>query len=473
MINRRRMRFAPVAVALGLVAAACSSPAEETADVTDAAHTSDATSAATTANDDTTSAGTAADGSANDQGSSATASPSSSAAEPADPDAVASGEEVTVVMLWPDLTFLADIGFAEDPGDIAPFTQALVDDLNAAGGLAGHPVNLEMVQWDILAEGDNIRSCVTATEDLDAFVVLGYGGVFGDQATCIAEQQSTLLITDDGFPDAFYSGSGGRLLSLSPSKERAMENVAAVFADELSTKTVAVVSDSGGAGDREAVEKALLPALEAAGVEVEVDVVLDADLDVAAGQIPVEVAAMRDAGVDAVIAGTGFVAASTLATAMAQAGLDDVSWYGGDLGGFVGDLYASQMPPGQFDGARGVTFRTTGETEPRPGDLACLERIETAAGATFGIESVEFAGGQTVCNLMDLLTIGAERLDGALSPTALADAIRSIDDVELADHAPTGFPAGRSDLGLQTRIVEYQADCACWVPVDDFQPAAV
>lgn len=426
----RHLLAAPAAVAALL--AGCSSPADETSEA------------------DTDSKATEADTGTDSE----TTETTESGAEP-----------VVVGVLYPDLTVAAQFGFAEPLGDlVAPF-EAVAADVNADGGLGGRPVELAMFQFDLLVDGDAVRACLEATQDAEVDVVVGLDGVFGDPVTCVTDQNETPMVALDGMPAEFYDNAEGRLFTLLPSKDESQRAIAAAFADELASAPFAVFATIDTGGDYDAVEASLLPELAARGLEPAVTVVLDADGEVAASQIPIEIEQLAAAGVETIISTSGFFSTAPFAQALTAAGLD-VTWVGSDAGGFASDLYASQMGADQLDGAMAVTvsqlgWAPAGLDEPAA-EAACRERVGGLTGTPIEADTLETVGAFRACIAFDLLTAAADS-----SPDDLAAGFGAIGSIDLPTYGPVTFDGDPTGTSLVRRVT-WQADCECWTPEGDF-----
>ena len=477
IVRRRRRTIAAVALAAATVSA-CSSPADDTGDADDPPAPTAETTASEGAGDDsepdpaTTTTTAASDDVASDDTSGTT--PTSTAPDAGEPAGPATLDPVTVAVMYPDLSIAAQFGFAEEIGELAPVFEAFATDANERGGIAGHAIDLEMVEFDLLVDGDAVSACLTATQDLDAFVVIGLGGVYGDPVVCVAEQNETLLVQDDGAPAEFYDRADGRLFSLTPNKAESQVAIVDAFVDELAAAPFAVFATLDTGGDYDTMQEHLLPALSDAGLEPAVVVVIDSDTDVAASQIPIEVEEIRAAGVETIIPTPGFFATAAFAQALDAGGVD-VRWIGSDAGGFASDLYASQMPPAQMDGALAITTRTVGwqaaGLDEPASRLECRERAAALVpDGDFSTESVDVAAAIPACNFLDLLVLAGRGVDGELTTESLSAAIHGLTEIELVERGPSGFGAEKFTAADEARTIEWSAECECWTAISDFEP---
>ena len=423
------------------------------------------------ANQSSPTTGPAVSPATSDAGGSAPAA--SSVAASTVPPAPASGEPVTLAVMYPDLSVLVELGFAEDVGDLAGIFQAFVDDANQRGGLAGRPLAVEPVTFDLFADGDSYRACLTATQDLDAFIVIGTTGVYGDPVVCVAEQNETLMIGTDGFPREYYERAEGRLFSLTPSKEATQLAIIDEFAEELAAAPFAVLSSLDTGGDNDAVQATLLPALTAAGLEPAMTIVLDSDGEVAAGQIPLEIDALADAGVTTIVSTTNFLGAAPVAQALETAGID-VTWIGSDAAGFASNLFASQIVPEQLDGALATTFTLLGWEEAglpeSPYAAECRARGAELLGRDVPPAGLDTYTVLLVCSLIDLVVAAGQHVDGKLTTESMSAAIQSLDEIPLAGWGSAGFAPGDFEAANAARRVTWSAACACWTAIGEFEP---
>lgn len=466
-----------VLIAFGLGATACSSPAGDASSGAD--DTSSGSAPAESASAESTSSDVAS-------GADAEGDSESSDTEREDPGTGTDGvrdsavpyggpadlEPVTVAVMYPDLAVAVQFGFAEEFGDFDPVFEAFVADANKRGGIAGHPIEYAPVEFDLLLAGDSSRACLTATQDIEAFVVIALGGVYGDPVVCVVEQNETLLLALDGFPNEYYERADGRLFTFTPSKAETQIVIADSFKDLLKEAPFAVFSELDNGGDRATTEAYLLPRLDALGLSPALDIVLDSDGEVAASQIPILVEQVRSKGIKTIISSSGFFATAQFARALQSVEID-VTWIGSDAAGFAGNLYATQMDPDQLDGARAITSHTLGwqaaGLQESDRDAACRVRGETLLGTEIPVDSVDLAGVFYACNFFDVLVTAGEYIDGELTQKSLQAGIEALSEFDLADYGPAGFSPTDHTAANAIREVTWSKDCGCWSVVGEYQ----
>ena len=120
------------------------------------------------------------------------------------------------------------VGYAVDYGDQEAIANAIIDDLNSRGGIAGRkvvPVFYDYRTSDILAspEAADQAACTTMTEDTTVFAVVAVTGVLGEVLPdCLAKHQTPLIINNNlPFPrEAFDRWSPYFFSTASPMSER-------------------------------------------------------------------------------------------------------------------------------------------------------------------------------------------------------------------------------------------------------------
>ena len=174
-----------------------------------------------------------------------------------------------------DYAELSNLGLVQlDRGDNEVILQALAQELNDNGGICGRMV--ETVTYKFLPFGTDtsLAGCVYFTEDEEVFAVLGSFTRVPAGNICVTETHSTALL---GAP--FNAEDRARANAPWVYLEIATDRVLEVFVAALDK--AGLLADLGnvavhsGAGRQELVDNVLVPALEAAGVEIAERTVID------------------------------------------------------------------------------------------------------------------------------------------------------------------------------------------------------
>lgn len=208
-------------------------------------------------------------------------------------------DSIKVAYTFVDTDALQEIGVEVFHGPYADIMTALVDDLNANGGINGRTVEVINIPYN--PAGGNVEAlaaCTTATEDEQVFAVLG--GVLGDANLCIVEQHETALVAGGQTPEFLERAQApwASWTSVSTTAIQALV-VALESEDKFEGRTVAVY---GLAANQAEVDLAT-EALEEAGIEVAFEAVNDGNPDDRTSidaQDATLAQRMSDEGVDAV-----------------------------------------------------------------------------------------------------------------------------------------------------------------------------
>ncbi len=174
-----------------------------------------------------------------------------------------------------DYEELSNLGLVQlDRGDNEVILQALAQEVNDNGGICGRMV--ETVTYKFLPFGTDtsLAGCVYFTEDEQVFAVLGPFTRVPAGNICVTETHSTALL---GAP--FNAEDRARANAPWVHLEIATDRVLEVFVAALDK--AGLLADLGnvavhsGAGRQELVDNVLVPALEAAGVEIAERTVID------------------------------------------------------------------------------------------------------------------------------------------------------------------------------------------------------
>jgi ABC-type branched-subunit amino acid transport system substrate-binding protein len=143
-------------------------------------------------------------------------------------------DTIKIGFTYPDLEELATAGVIKtDWGPVEEVVKALVDDVNAEGGVNGRKLQVTFAKYFPPSNTEQLTACNKLTEDDQVFAVLG--GFIGDLNTCITQQHSTILIS--GYGTGF--------------NENALAKARAPWAtwlasDERSTKALVKLLDANG-----------------------------------------------------------------------------------------------------------------------------------------------------------------------------------------------------------------------------------
>jgi hypothetical protein len=207
-------------------------------------------------------------------------------------------DSVKIGVQYVDLTAIADIVHI-DHGDYEAAYTALIDDINANGGINGRTIDPVIVGINPTTTDSADAACVQLTEDDDVFIAMGF--FLNDAVTCVGETHETAIIGGSMSEERL-----GRIHVPWYTTESGSDQTADViqaFADGGEFDgTLGVYASPGG--DEAVMNDVVLPLLDELGVDVAESAVADAPADdIAAVNAATAVVAQRfeSSGVDQVL----------------------------------------------------------------------------------------------------------------------------------------------------------------------------
>ena len=386
--------------------------------------------------------------------------------------------DVRVGILLLNIGNIAKFGFGGGAGlsteDQQKVWQALIDDVNAGGGVHGRQLQPIYETYDVLSPDDMRRACLALTRDANVFVVVDGGGYTGPSVLCVTKENRRpfLLSASSGVPDEYYRQSDELLFTLFQAGGRSMRNFVAELprAGVSADAKIGILSDHYG-GIKETPDQ-LHAALEDAGYAVAFRGDLSGDLQTGTTQIPVTVQQMRARGVTVVVNISNAVYATQFVQEASNQGWhpDYVSndWNGGST-----DFYFQNMPA-SFDGSHTVTITRVnegrvGRPQP-PADAACIRLASAAVGTQVQRDTDAYGMYVRLCSMTEILRRSLEATGPDLTVTAFSAAAQRVGRLELPGFGGGSYSPGRFDAGDHLRIIRWSAECKCQLPIDDFRP---
>lgn len=178
-----------------------------------------------------------------------------------------------------DFEQLAELGiFDSVRGDLLEVADALFAELNENGGICGRMVEAVTAYNLPFGSESALASCISLTEDEQVFAVIGdYSGSGGTEAgnRCVAEAHNTPLIGAN-FSSRDQDAVSVPWINAGLSRERSYEVLVAVLQAEGRLDDLGNVAVHSDVDTARLVEEHLVPALEAAGVEIAQRTIVDA-----------------------------------------------------------------------------------------------------------------------------------------------------------------------------------------------------
>lgn len=400
------------------------------------------------------------------------ASPAAVAEQPQASDQGVSAETIKIAFTLNRPAGLNATGFAFGlRDDDAEAVQALVEHVNAAGGVQGRKLDVLTVDIDPTNRSQWQAACLSLTEDEKVFAVLNPGSYLGTGHQCYLEHQVPQVTSGSvSMPRSMFDQGQGYIVSGGANANRVLLNWAesmqraGVIGDGKS-KVGLLMDDCP-----EYIEpwKQLQGHLSSTGVEF-TGVQVSCDIGAAQQQVPAAVLQLRQDGAELVLLGTIF---STAQTFMQQA--EAQGWQPrysvSDLWANNVDPLSKNFPPNQFDGAIGSAFNHSGGEAAKvpyaPGVVRCNEMI-TAAGLPPITEQMG-KDAQVVahCDNFFLFLAVMERLPVNFTRAQWAAAAPSVGGFALTAWSHTAnLGPGKYEGGDAYAVIEWQRECTCWLQV--------
>lgn len=374
-------------------------------------------------------------------------------------------DTIRIGVIGADFGALTQVGLAPDLGDQEATFPALVEEINANGGIAGRQVDLRLALVDATSgPGAGQAACLEMTQEFEAFAVIVAPAVPREVARCTAVTNETLTISATGLDEALYEEARGLLFSAgtdtSMSTDRQYEGWAQIMHDEglLDGRTIGVVTSDSSPEFVAAAEEALVPTLEELGHEVAVVSVLPCpELDQDCDQHEGAVQQMKDAGVDFV-----FMAAANLAgPAFVQAAQNlqfTPQWAAN--GNQVTDTVSSffESVKDSWDGAIGTSTVFALPADITDAATECNEVVAARSDEQYEPGSDAFGFTASSCLLLRVLVDAAAEVDGDLDQAAMVGAIEGLGEIELNAGPPGTLSADKHDAGDHLFLCDYRAE---------------
>lgn len=379
-------------------------------------------------------------------------------------------------LTWNDVSAAGSaIGYAVDYGDQERIGQAIADDLNARGGIAGRKVVLAFYDYPTTEDGAaaDQAACTKFTEDQRVFAVIAVTGPSSEVLPqCLHDRQVTLVANDnipyprywfEQWAPFIYSTANPMTERLAPVWLQRSDAVGyfeswdtAAGAPGVAPVKVGVIRADAQSGEafRDAVAAGLAPL----GHAIEIDFALGSAFD-AAGMNNA-VLQFRSAGVTHVIVESLFlVLFPQAAESQGYRPRYTVTTGNAPL------LVQSATPPQQLAGALGVGYFPSYDVangqdpgDPSPSAAHCRE-IQQAAGND--PQQRESWNLQTkACDAFALIAEAA-RLEG-LHTLTIANGAARITSLAPAGAFAVSFGPGRQDGPGAVRDVAYDVECECF-----------
>jgi ABC-type branched-subunit amino acid transport system substrate-binding protein len=377
-------------------------------------------------------------------------------------------DTIQMAAIIPDTAPLVEAGLAPDFGDFTQNIGVFVDEINAAGGAAGRQIEMG---YHLFTAGstptEQQASCIGATQDDNAFVVMSTGGTADETVLCVTDDNERLMLAMAGaFVESVYDRSEGRFFTNGIEINRLMRNMVDMLDDEgeLEDRTLGIVR-ADFPRDEEAAE-ALTDALENQDYEVAEEVVLPCEGN-QCEQLDVGVQRLMAAGVDGVFSLLGVLPYPAFVNEAEAQGYDP-QWFSSDFENQVLETTAnffegSHVP---YDGALGVTT-SVDDVEVDEPRQSCNDRFTEATGIEYEFDTDAWRAVGNACEMLTRIVDVINQIDEDGEPLNQATFIEYMEQVEVVNGDRQGqFGPDKHDAYDVLDLKRFSADCICWETIE-------
>jgi ABC-type branched-subunit amino acid transport system substrate-binding protein len=378
-------------------------------------------------------------------------------------------DTIRIGFSYPDLDALAESGLVKvSHGPYGEIVDALVDDINAQGGVNGRKLEVSIEKFSVLTAEEQLAACAKLTEDDEVFAVLG--GFIGDNNLCVAQQHSTTLISGygSGFNSVELAKARAPWVTWNASDDRAIEALVRVLDDQgrLEGKTIGVY---GALASSEPLIDLTVTALEAAGYTVEETAINDApatDGQAASSQDEVIAARFQDQGIDLVIVLIGYPPGANFDAADYHP-----EFYSPQTGSTAAGAFTN--PYGEFPLVAGLSASgDPDEGYDTPEMQRCRDVWKRASGRDIKPASEELRDGEssgftamlTACTSLRIFVEAAEAAGPNLTPETWMQGLESLGTIALPSVPAASFGPGKPDGQDTFQLAVFNPE---WTPDSD------
>jgi ABC-type branched-subunit amino acid transport system substrate-binding protein len=353
--------------------------------------------------------------------------------------------------------------------DMEDVIKAYVDHVNKTGGVAGRKVVYVTTESDPVNASSQQAACIKLTTDEKVFAAFDTASTLGVAQNCYA-QKGVILVTTASQTNSEqnFQRNGGLLASSGSSQNRVLKNwtdlaLAAGYIGPGKGKLGILSTEC--APDPEAIDGDFKPYLKEKGVAY-LDVRLSCDLGTAQQQVSGAVLQFRQAGVDRVLPSAIFVTVNNFLQA-AEAQQYRPKYYCSDMWGMCLDIFTSNFPTAQWDGARGFTFSHSGEDKAgaplSPAVQRCSKMLTDAGVPGITDQMGKDAGAVAFCDSFFLWVTAMRNAPPNPRRADFPAALAAVGDQwESAYAGRAVFGPGKFNGGDDYAPVQWAGGCSCY-----------
>jgi hypothetical protein len=357
-------------------------------------------------------------------------------------------DSITIGFSYIDLETLAEAGVIKiSHGPYEDVIKALVDDVNANGGINGRRLELVIAKYSPIGNEEQLAACSKLTEDEKAFAVLN--GLLNENNLCIVQQHATILVNGASFDASTLELAQAPWATYAASNERRVAALVRALdeAGALEGKNFALYAAQAA---NEPLLELAAEQFEAAGYTPTDSALLDVpDDDTQAADAQNKVFAQRfmDQDVEVVINVGLFIPGAIFDSVgyhpeiyVLDTGSIAAAAFTNPLGEFpvVAGLAATPSYTDIYDNAEFTRCREVYEA-------ATGKRIENPIDEDLAGESTGYTAMTIACTDMQIFVAAATAAGPNLTNETFLAALESLGEIELANTPVASFGPGKTD----------------------------
>ena len=370
-------------------------------------------------------------------------------------------------------------------GDAKKIMQALVDDINANGGVGGRKLEVVFKELCPLHPDEVAAACTSFTDDEQVFAVMGvYDTIPGDGTNqlCISKDHSTVQINEEAFQKALDEAPPGLLIKTGISQKR---GVAALFSllkqqGTLKGKKVAVLADQT---TQEQATKQLADNSSSLGYQTGSNAILaisGADTTAAQTQLDSFIEKWKTEGTNVVMM-AGLAVADRQFIDKIKKAIPDLLLLSDDSSsgnnGQTENKADTKVTPNSYEGMLVPNGLTDDEQFATPLVQKCVAAYEKATGEKViapkdlqpdaqGNKIAVYAGVQDRCRELNLFKQIAEKAGPNLTNDTWIAAVNSFGEIQLAGNQFASLKEGKYDAADGFKLAAFDSSIP---PLGDFK----
>lgn len=376
------------------------------------------------------------------------------------------------------LSGIEETGIAADlRDDLSEVVDAIVDDANKRGGMAGRKIVAAKATVDVTNPDSQRQGCLELTQTQKVFAIQDTASLsFAASRTCVAKENRTPLLTQlyPGGSNEFASNAPN-LMAISQNDSRRVQNwvqaakQAGFFDPAKGFKKLGILSDSCLPTVIDA-KDGLKSALRQAGVPKASEFRMSCDVSSQQREAPNAVLQFRQDDVSHVFLASNTIADKTF-TQSAESQAYRPQYFLSDFWALLNDVNTKLLQQDQIDGAFGVSQFNHGPPLSFPAVKRCNDSL-----VSHGLDPIKsFSRDYSAiiaCDHLELVIKAGNAVGANLTRPNFANAVQSSGDfaggfVHLARFTGPGKTSG----GDQVQLLQWGKACVCWTPKGKFVAA--